>query len=142
MKAQTSLSRKSSRTLAALFILGILSAPVFSQKSLNPTISNFLNRSTSEIYKAVKSVSENVIFEAPLVMEDWMMETWTDNTDSASVLSAPEAEQAEESLEFEDWMFRTDWMKTNEKQEGPDKTLELESWMMNPFLAGVPVYRI
>ncbi len=140
-------AKKCSITLIALSI----SAGLFSQKSvLKYEIQQFTNNvfsSTEEILSAFSFSYEETMIEEDVRFEDWMMdlEKWATKMDSMTkkdekeTLNSKEVEFTEDQIDFESWMFDSNWLNeskhfnhSEKKEINTESELQLEAWMSKP----------
>ncbi len=158
MKTTTHNNGRRLQGMVLIVVAGLIPLNLFAQKSINnyeiQKFTDNLFRSTEDIISAfTRTNSAEMNFDEDVELEDWMMDLdqWRISLDSGSVVKeddVPEpvkitdepgiSQPAVDDL-FEDWMFRTDWLKA----QGPsamDDELEFEPWMMKPFNSSANMY--
>ncbi len=143
MKTLTKNTGKRLHKFVVLVVAGMISVTLYSQKSITSyelqKFTTSLFSSTEQIMKAFAgNTSADLFFEEEIEFEEWMMDLnkWIISIDTGSVTkkaAGPETgEVLDEEMHFEDWMFRTDWVK-DIKTSAIDEEMEFEDWMMRPF---------
>jgi hypothetical protein len=110
----------------------MLSGSIFGQKSyiaynrVNDN-NNFTLNNKVEILNAM-GIKDFSSYDAVLGFEPWMLNPF--NWGIMSEVSLKEEKFFEAEMEFESWMFSTEWISAGKFSEDE---LELEDWMMSPF---------
>ena len=129
--------------MVLMIVAGLISMNLSAQKSINThelqKFSNTLFRSTEQIVAAfTRSTAKSEVFDEDIRLEDWMMDLnqWAVSMDNkvpaVKSIKTEGEEHLEEDLDFEEWMFKTDWLEEKDTISS-DPEMEMEGWMMNPF---------